>query len=116
MPAGPHPFPDFPSHDDLTARYAKDIHIDIGAPEAAMLFMADAPAYNKPRYFQDAAIRAAFEKVLQCQQSSTPPRALLSLATGAGKTVIAANLLWRLHEAGQLAKPALLLCDRDELQ
>jgi type I restriction enzyme R subunit len=116
MPAGPHPFPDFPSHDDLTARYAKDIQIDIAAPEAAMLFMADAPAYNKPRYYQDAAIRAAFEKVLQCQQSSTPPRALLSLATGAGKTVIAANLLWRLHEAGQLAKPALFLCDRDELR
>jgi len=30
--------------------------------------------------------------------------------------VIAANLLWRLHEAGQLAKPALFLCDRDELR
>ena len=46
----------------------------------------------------------------------TPPRALLSLATGAGKTVIAANLLWRLHEAGLLGKPALFLCDRDELR
>ena len=38
------------------------------------------------------------------------------MATGSGKTVIAANLLWRLHEAGRLVKPALFLCDRDELR
>ena len=30
--------------------------------------------------------------------------------------MIAANLLWRLHEAGRLTKPALFLCDRDELR
>ena len=41
---------------------------------------------------------------------------LLSLATGSGKTIIAANLLWRLHEAERLPKPALFLCDRDELR
>lgn len=41
---------------------------------------------------------------------------LLALATGAGKTVIAANLLWRLHQAQRLPKPALFLCDRDELR
>jgi type I restriction enzyme R subunit len=41
---------------------------------------------------------------------------LLSLATGSGKTIIATNLLWRLHEAEQLPKPALFLCDRDELR
>src|SRR5450759_4035722 len=43
-------------------------------------------------------------------------RLLLSLATGAGKTIIAANLLWRMHEAGRLPKPALFICDRDELR
>ena len=80
-----------------------------------MLFQADSPAYNRPRYYQDAAIRAAFRKVPQCEQAGQPARVLLSLATGAGKTIIAANLLWRLHEAGRLAKPALFLCDRDEL-
>ncbi len=41
---------------------------------------------------------------------------LLSLATGSGKTIIATNLLWRLQEARQLLKPALFLCDRDELR
>ena len=38
------------------------------------------------------------------------------MATGSGKTIIAANLLWRLHEAQCLPKPALFLCDRDELR
>lgn len=116
MPAGPFPFADFPSHADLTARYCSDTGIDVTAPASALLYMADSAAYNKPRYYQDAAIRAVFEKVLRCEQASQPTRALLSLATGAGKTVIAANLLWRLHEAGRLQKPALFLCDRDELR
>ena len=113
---GPFPFPDFPPHIDLTARYAKDTGIDVTLPEAKMLFMADSPAWSQSRYFQDAAIRAAFEKILLCLKSGEPARVLLSLATGAGKTVIATNLLWRLHEAGQLPKPALFLCDRDELR
>ncbi|MFN7724393.1 MAG: DEAD/DEAH box helicase family protein, partial [Rubrivivax sp.] len=116
MPAALRPLVEFPSHGALTQRYAQDIGVDITAPGAAMLFMADPAAFNKPRYYQDAAIRAAFEKVLQCRQRAEPARVLLSLATGAGKTVIAANLLWRLHEAGQLVKPALFLCDRDELR
>ncbi len=116
LPAGPFPFPDFPTHFDLTARYAKDTGIDLNSPEAAMLFMADSAAYPKARYYQDAAIRATFEKVLRSERNGKPPRALLSLATGSGKTVIAANLLWRLHEAGRLTKPALFLCDRDELR
>lgn len=116
LPDGPFPFADFPSHADLSARYAKDKGIDITQPQAAMLFMADSAAYTKPRYYQDAAIRAAFEKILRSEQQGDHARVLLSLATGAGKTVIAANLLWRLHEAGRLTKPALFLCDRDELR
>ena len=117
MPSGPHEFkPVFPSHDQLTARYAKATGIDVTQPEAAMLFMADSAAFPKARYYQDAAIRAAFQKMLQSEQAGVPARVLLSLATGAGKTVIAANLLWRLHEAGRLTKPALFLCDRDELR
>ena len=116
IPDGPFPFPDFPSHHDLTVRYAKDKGIDITQPGAALLFMADSQAWSRSRYYQDAAIRAAFEKILRCEQSNETARVLLSLATGAGKTVIAANLLWRMHEAGRLTKPALFLCDRDELR
>lgn len=78
--------------------------------------MTDSPANPKARYYQDAAIRACFEKILRYEQHQQPCRVLLALATGAGKTVIAANLLWRLHQAQRLPKPALFLCDRDELR
>jgi type I restriction enzyme R subunit len=115
--SGPFPLPDFLHHDELTARYAKDTGVDLNKPESAMMFMADSPAFAaQPRYYQDAAIRAAFEKILRCREAGEPARVLLSLATGSGKTIIAANLLWRLHEAGQLPKPVLFLCDRDELR
>jgi type I restriction enzyme R subunit len=116
LQGGPFPFPDFPAHPDLTARYAKDLGIDITRPDAEILFQADSPAWSQSRYYQDAAIRAAFEKIIRCRQASEPARVLLTLATGAGKTIIAANLLWRLSQAGQLPKPALFLCDRDELR
>jgi type I restriction enzyme R subunit len=113
---GPSPFCDFPSHPDLTARYCKDTGIDLTKTGAAMLFQADSAAWSQSRYYQDAAIRAAFEKILLDRQAGKSPRVLLTLATGAGKTIIATNLLWRLSQAGQLPKPALFLCDRDELR
>lgn len=116
LQGGPFQFVDFPPHADLTARYAKDTGINMARPEAAMLFQADSPAWALSRYYQDAAIRASFEKILLDQQAGTPPRVLLTLATGAGKTIIATNLLWRMSQAGQLPKPALFLCDRDELR
>jgi type I restriction enzyme R subunit len=116
LQGGPFPFINFPPHPDLSARYAKDTGIDITRPEAAMLFQADSPAWSLTRYYQDAAIRATFEKVIRCRQESEPARVLLTLATGSGKTIIATNLLWRLGQAGQLPKPALFLCDRDELR
>lgn len=113
---GPYLFTDFPSHADLTARYAKSSGIDLTKPEAALLFQADSPAWSQSRYFQDAAIRAAFESVISDREAGNPARVLLSLATGAGKTIIATNLLWRMSQAGLLPKPALFLCDRDELR
>lgn len=113
---GPFPFADFPTHPDLTTRYAKDSGIDLEAPEAGLLFQADSPAWSQSRYYQDAAIRAAFTKIIHDRQADRSPRILLTLATGAGKTIIATNLLWRLSQAGQLPKPALFLCDRDELR
>ena len=113
---GPLPFADFPDHKRLTDCYHRHTGINLDAPAAAILFKPDSPAYPDQRYFQDAAIRAAFEKIIRSEQAGEPPRVLLALATGSGKTVIAANLLWRLHEAERLPKPALFLCDRDELR
>lgn len=113
---GPFPLADFPDHKRLTDCYHRHTGIKLDDPAASLLFQPDSPAYPEPRYYQDAAIRAAFEKILQNESQGESPRVLLSLATGAGKTIIAANLLWRLHEAGRLPKPALFLCDRDELR
>lgn len=113
---GPHPLIDFPPHPDLCTRYAKDKGIDLSSPDAALLFQADSPAWSATRYYQDAAIRAAFEKIILARQAGNAPRVLLTLATGAGKTIIATNLLWRMAQAGLLPKPALFLCDRDELR
>lgn len=113
---GPFPFVDFPDHARLTDCYHRHTGIKLDEPSAALLFQPDSPAFPESRYYQDAAIRAAFEKILQSDVKGDAGRVLLSLATGAGKTVIAANLLWRLHEAERLPKPALFLCDRDELR
>nr|VFJ92352.1 MAG: type I restriction enzyme, R subunit [Candidatus Kentron sp. H]VFJ93320.1 MAG: type I restriction enzyme, R subunit [Candidatus Kentron sp. H]VFK00111.1 MAG: type I restriction enzyme, R subunit [Candidatus Kentron sp. H] len=117
LQSGPFPLADFPSHTELTARYARDTGIELTEPDAAMLFQADSPAWAQGRYYQDAAIRAAFGKIIRCRRNNEPARVLLSLATGAGKTIIATNLLWRLSQVvGELSKPALFLCDRDELR
>jgi type I restriction enzyme, R subunit len=113
---GPFPLVDFPNHTRLTDCYHRRTGINLDDPIASLLFQPDSPAYPESRYYQDAAIRAAFEKIVQSESQGEAPRILLSLATGAGKTIIAANLLWRLHEAQRLPKPALFLCDRDELR
>jgi len=113
---GPLAFSDFPDQQRLTDCYARHTGIELEDPSASLLFQPDSPAYPDSRYYQDAAIRAAFEKILESDNTGEAARVLLSLATGAGKTIIAANLLWRLNEAGRLAKPALFLCDRDELR
>ena len=113
---GPHPLEDFPPHPDLCVRYARDKGINLASPDAAVLFQAHSPAWSATRYYQDAAIRAAFEKIILERQAGNAPRVLLTLATGAGKTIIATNLLWRMAQAGLLPKPALFLCDRDELR
>jgi type I restriction enzyme R subunit len=62
------------------------------------------------RYYQDAAIRAALEKIARGDR-----KVLLSLATGSGKTFIAVRLLKKIADAGQLRR-ALFVCDRDELR
>jgi type I restriction enzyme R subunit len=112
---GPFAFTDFPDHQRLTDCYHRHTGIKLDDPAAAVLFQPDSAVYQS-HYYQDAAIRAAFEKIIQSEGKGEAGRVLLSLATGSGKTIIAANLLWRLHEAERLPKPALFLCDRDELR
>jgi type I restriction enzyme R subunit len=106
----PKPLDEFPSPDELQAKYEAQLGFSLESEAAKPLLE---PYYNgeaSRRYYQDAAIRAVFEKV-----AIGVNRALLSLATGAGKTFIAVNLLRRISDAGQM-KRALFICDRDELR
>ena len=105
----------FPSPDELRARYERGMGFTLEFAAARPLLQQYAGGEGTRRYYQDAAIRAVMEKVAQCEAANLPKRALLSLATGSGKTFIAVNLLKRISDAGQLTR-ALFVCDRDELR
>ncbi|MCC6179423.1 MAG: DEAD/DEAH box helicase family protein [Chloroflexi bacterium] len=111
----PRPMADFPTPDDLRTRYEAAVGFTLDDPVARPLLTSYLRGEASRRYYQDAAIRAVFEKVARAERRGEPKRALLSLATGAGKTFIAVNLLRRLADAGQLRR-ALFVCDRDELR
>ena len=106
---------EFPSPDELRARYEQAQGFSLNDEAAKPLLQPYAGGEGGRRYYQDAAIRAVFEKLARCEKKGEPKRALLSLATGAGKTFIAVNTLKRLSDAGQMTR-ALFLCDRDELR
>ncbi|MBK9076529.1 MAG: DEAD/DEAH box helicase family protein [Flavobacteriales bacterium] len=109
------PMSDFPGPDELRTRYESAQGFSLNDEAAKPLLQPYATGEGTRRYYQDAAIRAVFEKMARCEKTGEPKRALLSLATGAGKTFIAVNLLKRLSDSGQMTR-ALFLCDRDELR
>ncbi len=106
---------EFPSRAELRARYEDKMGFSLNDLAARPLLTPYTGGEGGRRYYQDAAIRAVLEKIVQCERAYEPKRALLSLATGAGKTFIAVNLLKRIADAGQLRR-ALFVCDRDELR
>ena len=103
---GPLPLSRFPAPDELLDRYAALRGLDLDAPEAGPLLH---PPREGERHYQVAAARAVLERVARGEK-----RALLSLATGTGKTRIAVGILRALAEAGHVR--ALFVCDRDELR
>jgi type I restriction enzyme R subunit len=100
----------FPSPDILRTRYEEGMGFSLESDLAKPLLMRYFGGEATRRYYQDAAIRATLEKLARGEK-----RALLSLATGSGKTFIAVNLLKKIADAGQLRR-ALFVCDRDELR
>ena len=100
----------FPAPAELRARYEKAKGFTLDAAAARPLLTRYTGGEATRRYYQDAAIRAVLEKLAHGGK-----RALLTLATGAGKTFIAVHLLKRIADAGQLRR-ALFVCDRDELR
>ncbi len=100
----------FPTPDELRQRYEALKKINLTSDAALPLFMPYKGGELARWYFQDAAIRASLERIAAGQR-----KILLSLATGTGKTVIAAQLFYKEAQAGRLTR-ALFLCDRDELR
>jgi type I restriction enzyme R subunit len=115
LTSAPRPMADFPTPAELRTRYQEHMGFNLEDDPARPLLQPYSGGESSRRYYQDAAIRAVLEKIARCYIHSEPKRALLSLATGAGKTLIAVNLLKRIADAGQL-KRALFVCDRDELR
>lgn len=106
----PKPLTEFPSPESLRQRYETGKGFALDSEAAKPLLIPYAGGEATRRYYQDAAIRAVLEEIARGRN-----RALLSLATGAGKTFIAVHLLKRIADAGMLRK-ALFVCDRDELR
>ncbi|NOH01163.1 MAG: DEAD/DEAH box helicase family protein [Chloroflexi bacterium] len=106
----PRKLDEFPRPEELRSAYERGMGFTLDSEAAKPLLTRYSGGEATRRYYQDAAIRAVFEKIAKGDN-----RALLSLATGAGKTFIAVNLLKRIADAGQLRR-ALFICDRDELR
>jgi len=100
----------FPTPDELRAQYEAIKGYSLAGNNAQPLFENYKGGESARWYFQDAAIRATLEKI-----ASGGNRVLLSLATGTGKTIVAAQLLHKLAQAGKITK-ALFVCGRDELR
>ena len=110
LTSDPKSFDDFPAPSELQRRYEVYLGSTLNDDVARPLLMAYPGGAGSMRYYQDAAVRAVFEKMARGEK-----RALLSLATGTGKTRIAVNTLKRIADSGQLRR-ALFVCDRDELR
>lgn len=112
----PKPMSEFPTPTEVRAKYEKAMGFSL-SDEAVRPLLSPYTGGEEAarRYYQDAAVRAVITKIAQCERTGEPKRALLSLATGAGKTRIAVNYLKKVADAGQLRR-ALFLCDRDELR
>lgn len=115
LTSSPRPLAEFPGPDELRRRYEEHMGFSLEDEAAKALLSPYKGGEAQRRYYQDAAIRAVLERIAQDRTQGKAPRALLSLATGAGKTFIAVNLLRRISDAGQMRR-ALFICDRDELR
>ena len=99
----------FPSPDDLWARYRKWKGLSDAASVVALQDYFDDGSGKAPRYYQINAVNAAIEAIAKGQD-----RVLLVMATGTGKTYTAFQIIWRLWKAGQ-KKRILFLADRNVL-
>lgn len=105
----------FPSADELWRRIQQAEGLDGAVGESLLTPPHHIPG-KVPRYYQEVAINRAVQSVLKGKR-----RALLTMATGTGKTFVAFQIIWKLWNArwnktGDPRKPRILyLSDRNIL-
>ena len=107
------PLDQFPTYDELCARYASEANARTGLTPAQKAIIKQ-PYYTSattyaPRYYQRIAINRSVDAIAKGQN-----RLLLVMATGTGKTYTAFQIVYRLLKAG-LVKKVLYLADRNIL-
>lgn len=100
---------EFPSPEDLWARYCAWKGLDHDASAVALQDYHDDGSGKEPRYYQINAVNAAIEAIAKDQN-----RILLVMATGTGKTYTAFQIIWRYRQAYP-GKRVLFLADRNVL-
>ena len=100
---------EFPSPQELWARYCQYKGIDTEARKTVEHPYYDDGSGRTPRYYQYVAINRTVEAVAKGRD-----RILLVLATGTGKTYTAFQIIWRLWKSGR-KKRILFLADRNIL-
>jgi type I restriction enzyme R subunit len=103
------PLDQFPSPDELWARYCKAKGLVAQEQAVAVQDYFDDGSGKAPRYYQGIAINRTVEAIARGEN-----RILLVMATGTGKTYTAFQIIWRLWRSGA-KKRILFLVDRNIL-
>ena len=103
------PLDQFPSPDELWARYQKAKGYTTEESDIATQSYYDDGSGREPRYYQQIAINRTVEAVAAGRN-----RILLVMATGTGKTYTAFQIIWRLWKS-KAKKRILFLVDRNIL-
>ena len=107
------PLDQFPTYDELCARFKKEANNGAGLTPAETAVIRQ-PYYSSmstypPRYYQRNAINRTVDAIARGQD-----RILLVMATGTGKTYTAFQIVYRLLKSG-MKKKVLYLADRNIL-
>ena len=106
----------YPTPDELFARWRQAEGLADDAAVERLLTPYSIIAGKTPRYYQEIAINRAVQAILQGRK-----RALLTMATGTGKTFVAFQVCWKLwasrwNREGAYRRPKILyLADRNVL-
>lgn len=100
---------EFPSPEELWAKYRAESNMTDAAEKMLAVPYYYREGMHEPRYYQWIAVNRVLEAIANGKR-----RALIVLATGTGKTLVAFQIIWRLLEAKRVRR-VLFLADRDVL-